>query len=222
MAKQLKTRRDALREIVGTMAAAAALSTTQIEELLAQVKTVPDLARLRNVRASDNSVKALKILLAPKGQGARVFESEFGRRPALKPSLDSKTGRNYCASYLGLNASCADLGCALVVCNGYNVAGERLQAPNETSRVIATPGGEVAGFNSTGGCAYGYNKTEGCVGMYVPPTGGARTAKIQPDWLLANQRDPYIAGLMREFGVNRVEDLAVELEQVLAARRAGR
>jgi len=121
MAKQLKTRRDALREIVGTIAAAATLSGTQIEALLAQVKKVPNLAKLGSIRTSDNSVKALKILLASKADAAEVFEREFGRKPALAPSSRAGTGQGVCPAYLGTGGACADLQCSLVVCNGLSL-----------------------------------------------------------------------------------------------------
>jgi len=41
-------------------------------------------------------------------------------------------------------------------------------------------------------------------------------------WLEAQQKDPYIQGLMREFGVSNAKDLAVQLEQTLAGLRAAK
>lgn len=213
MAKQSETRRDALRKIVGTMAAAAALSARQIEGLLAQVKTLPDLGKLRRVRPGSDSVKALKIMLAPRGQAAQVFESEFGRRPALKPSLDAKTGKGTCPAYLGVGGACADLGCSLVVCNGLTM-GDKLQLVAEVSQ--KTQGRTNAASTD---CERGFNKE--CP-EYVPPTGGFRTAKVQPEWLESQLKDPYIQGLMREFGVNNAKNLAAQLDQTLADRRMGR
>lgn len=215
MAKQSETRRDALRKIVGTMAAAAALSGSQIEELLAQVKAAPNLARLGSVRTSSNAVKALKVMLAPAGQAARVFESEFGRRPAVKPSLDAKTGKETCPAFMGAGGSCADLGCSLVVCNGLTM-GDKLQLVAEVSQ--KTQGRTNAASTD---CERGFDRTDSCNG-YVPPTVGFRTVKIQPEWLESQLKDPYIQGLMREFGVNNAKDLAAQLDQTLADRRMGR
>jgi hypothetical protein len=212
MTKQLKTRRDALREIVGAVAAAAGLSELEVGELLAQVQKVPDLARLAKIHTTDNAVKALKVLLAPKGQGARVFESEFGRKPALKPLTDPKTGQATCTAYLGTGTSCLALGCGVVVCNAL---GRDYQAGG--GRELPGPG-NVSSQSSTG-----FNKTEGCIALcngqlIVPKTAGAR---INPQWLGTVRNDPYIKALMREYGVDTAEGLETQLTQALAERRAG-
>ncbi len=213
MAKHLKTRRDALRKIVGTMAAAAALSAAQMEALLAQVKRVPDLTRLRNIRTTDNSVKALKIMLSPRGQAARVFESEFGRKPAMKPSRNIGC-EAVCPAHLGVGGACPELECSLVVCNGLNL-GSKVEVGAEVMQQS-----QRRTNAASGDCDKGFDKSSGCPGYWPCTDGLNKWDKAQ--WLRDRQTDQYIMGLMREFGVSRAEDLAAQLEQTLADRRVGR
>ncbi len=214
MAEQSETRRDALRKIIGTVAAAASLSGSQIEELLAQVKAAPSLAKIGSVRTSDSAVKALKVMLAPAGQAARVFASEFGRRPALKPSLDARTGKGVCPAFLGVGGACPELECSLVVCNGLNLGG-KIEVGAEVMQ--KTQGRTNA---ASGDCDKGFDKSSGCPGYWPCTDGLNKWNKAQ--WLRDRQTDQYILALMREFGVSRAEDLATQLEQTLADRRMGR
>lgn len=228
MAKQQKTRRDALREIVGTMAAAAALSSTQIGNLLAQVKKVPDIGKLRRIQPTSNATRALKVLLAPRSQAAQVFESEFGRKPALAPSKDAKTGRSVCPAYLGVAATCADLGCSLVACNALAMPAGEVPA-EQAQQYGKSPSNPANTGGGGGGCSYTFKPAWGCTEactakctIVVPPTGGMNLARVNPAWLRAVKDDPYIQGLMQEFGVTRAEDLEGELTQALAKQRAGK
>jgi hypothetical protein len=212
MTNELKTRRDALRKILGALGAAAALSDAEVSRLLAQVKKVPDLAKLAEIQTSDSAVKALKVLLAPKGREALVFESEYGRKPARTPSRD-KTGKLACQAFLGIGGACNDLGCGLVVCNGLGLdmqlgGGWQPKGPGNVS--------EAGVYNKQMGCTQACTR---CDKIVVPATAGAR---INPVWLRSVQADPYIKGLMTEYGVDGAEALEAQLEEALAQRRAGR
>jgi len=223
MTAKKKTRREALRAIVATAAAAAGLSAIEIEALLAQVKKTADLTKLAGIKPTDDSVKALKVRLAPKTQAAQVFQSEFGKAPALKPTIDAATKKPVCAAYLGSGA-CMDLGCNLVVCNGLTF-GSKLQPGVETAQPIggrtnaASGGGE--GFNKTGGStgcsAKGLMPT---CGLYSPaPSVNLGDVKVQ--WLRSKQSDPYIQALMKELEVTSPDALEAQLAKVLMERRAG-
>ena len=213
MTKRSNTRREALLKILGAAATGAVLGKVEIAELLAQVKKVPDLTRLTKVGTTNNAVKALKVLLAPRGQRPRVFESEYGRKPALKVVTDRRTGRAACDAYLGhATAACVDLACDLVVCNG--LGNDVVLAEGRQPR---GPGDTAGGFNSVGGRT---GSASGCTcAMYVPPTWGA---KINPEWLRSLLDDPYIHGLLVEYGLGTAEALEAELTQALGERRAGR
>lgn len=209
-----KTRREALRTIVATVAAAAGLSALEVEALLAQVKKPADLTKLAGIKPTDDSVKALKVLLAPKAQAAQVFQSEFGKAPALQPSLDAKTRKPTCAAYLGSGA-CMELGCNLVVCNGLSLGPQG--RPEREFQQQQAVGGRTQGASTD--CERGFNRTDSC-GLYVPPTGGM-LGDPKVHWLREKHADPYIQGLMRELEVTTPEELEKELVQILAQRRAG-
>jgi len=213
-----KTRREALHAIVATAAAAAGLSAIEIETLLAQVKKTADLSKLAGVKPTDDSVKALKVLLAPKTQAVQVFQSEFGKAPALKPTIDAKTKKPVCSAYLG-QGSCSGLGCSLVVCNGLAL-GPGFEVPAEQAQFGSGRGGSSSdsGFNKTGGST-GSASGPTC-DVHVPPTAGfLGDPKIH--WLRQNQGDPYIHALMKELEVTTPEALEQQLVKILAQRRAG-
>ena len=155
-------------------------------------------------------VKALKVLLAPKGQAARVFESEYGRKPALKPSIDAKTGQ-------------ADL-------HGLPGHGRRLPRTRmrpcrlQRARNGPPPGGGRAlpGPGNIAQSSHRVNRTDGCTlcnrdQSFRRPVG----IRINPQWLGTVRNDPYIKALMREYRVDTAEGLETQLTQALAERRAG-
>jgi len=230
MASYRRTRREALRDIVATVAAAAGLSALEVDALVAQIQKTHDLTKLANVKASDDTVKALKVLLAPKAQAAQVFQSEFGKAPALAASMDPVTKKPVCPAYLGSGA-CSGLDCGVVVCNGLGCSNlghvefggkQQLGAKNPMAAKQpqkVDPGIKMGTEGSGCGCRTQCLNVGGCT--CHPRWFNVPLGDLQAQFLREKQSDPYIQALMKEFEVATPEALEKELSEVLAQRRMG-
>lgn len=220
-----RTRREALRDIVATVAAAAGLSALEVDALLAEVKKVHDLSKLNSIKASDDAVKALKVLLAPKAQAAQVFQSEFGKAPALSATIDAQTRKPVCPAYLAPGGACSGLDCGVVVCNGLGCSNlgrleldsKRQVAARQPAKV--DPSIKLGSEGSGCGCRTQCLNVGGCT--CHPRWFNVPLGDLQAQFLRENQSDPYILALMKEYEVATPEALEKELVQVLAQRRMG-
>jgi hypothetical protein len=101
------------------LALAAGLSFTDVEKLLGG--QVVNMEQLFKVRAVNDEIKALKVILNPTIQ---VYQSEFGIIPALKHQVDTKTGILSCKTlmYSGDCSSedCASQSCRVHECGVHN------------------------------------------------------------------------------------------------------
>jgi len=222
-----RTRREALRDIVATVAAAAGLSALEVDALLAQMKKTGDLKNLAGIKPTNDTVKALKVLLAPKSQAAQVFQSEFGKMPSTAFTMDPDTKKPVCPAYLGSGGACADLGCGVVVCNSLGCTGlggmdpgakqHLAKAPAQPS---AAPVAKRAQVGPDPGAAAGGCKSDATCGCQTKWF-NVNLGDVQSQWLREVQSDPYIRGLMKELDVATPEALEAELAKVLVQRRAG-
>ncbi|MCB9378209.1 MAG: hypothetical protein H6511_05525 [Holophagales bacterium] len=226
-----RTRREALRDIVATVAAAAGLSALEADALLAQMKKTADLKHLAGIKPTNDTVKALKVLLAPKAQAAQVFQSEFGKMPATALTMDPDTKKPICPAYLGSGGACSDLGCGVVVCNSLGCTGlggmdlgakqHLAKAPEKAAaRPSAAPVAKKPQFGPDPGAAAGGCKSDATCGCQTKWF-NINLGDVQSQWLREVQTDPYIVGLMKEFDVKTPEALETELVKVLGQRRAG-
>lgn len=222
MAGEKRTRREALRQIVETIAAAAGLSALETRQLFAQMDKPTDLMRIATVRSSERSVKALKILLSPRSKRAQVFESELGRAPAFKTALDRKTKLPICDAFYGSGGSCGELDCGLVVCNGLTCRNFGDWGPDMRQQMAAQSLAQISkpGSAAGGDCSTHCNKCDKKPCWFNKAH--INLGEVKSQWLREHMNDPYVKALMQEFDVATPDALETELQQVLAQHRLGR
>jgi len=220
MAGERKTRREALRQILETVAVAAGLSTLEARQLFAQLKRPADIARLVKVRSVERSVKALKIMLAPRSQTAEVFASELGRAPAFETAMDPGTGLPVCDAFFGTGGACGELDCGLVVCNGLACPslsdwGPDMRTLRQQERLshLPQPGNAGASGDCTSHCTKCEKKPCWFNKAHI------NLGEVKSQWLREHMNDPYIGALMHEFDVSTPEALETELRQLLQQQR---
>lgn len=211
------TRREVLSYFVKMAAVTAGLGVAETKKLLGQIRKRaavaimkrPDVTKLIDVTANDRNVKALKILLMPKSEMAKVFRSEFGRNPLFKPKMN-RNKVPICANYIGSGLSCDKLDCGIHVCNSETCPIYANRGPSFTEQFLMT----------MGECD---TKCDHCAAKDKPCWFNKKSinlGEIYSNWIREVRTDPFMQALFKEFDSPSEDDLEQKLRTLLNQRKA--
>ncbi len=242
MEEKKMTRRETMARLSKIIAMAAGVSTVQVSRLFGlekasqtgkttvnttPVKKAPNIQKVNNVRARNEKVKILKVMLNNKRS---VFETEFGRETPAYVVRDTKSIPAKYRDFLqGFEVKPGMMICGVewigaddvVQCDAGFLCGTNFISGTGAVAVNGSDDGCNLCNHGCGGEAHLMCPEQVCPGVNCGPSNyhNAINEYTTAGFYNQYQQDPYINALFQEFQVQTSQDLAQEVKSMLDARR---